>query len=156
MAQARRRKLLVGDLCEIEVDGGFAYVQYVGRHDHYGDAIWVRPKVYRTRAVEFANVADERGYLTFYPLHAAVLHGLTQIVASLALPKSVDVPRRYRRVGARARDGTILSWVIKDNEKDTLRYTLSDSEKKLPIAAIWNHEMLCRRIESQWNPESVG
>ncbi|MEX2112559.1 MAG: hypothetical protein WD845_05200 [Pirellulales bacterium] len=99
---------------------------------------------------------DKAGYLTFYPARAAVSQGLTQVVASSQLPHSISIPHRYRRVGARSRDGKVLTWIIVDDGRETLRHTLNESERKLPIAAIWNHQMLCDRIDDQWFPESEG
>lgn len=44
MAEKRRRPR-IGDVLELAVGSGFAYLQFVGTHDKYGDAIRVAPKV---------------------------------------------------------------------------------------------------------------
>jgi len=37
-----------------------------------------------------------------------------------------------------------------------VKSTLSEEERRLPIAAIWNHEFLVQRVSEGWRPEMEG
>jgi hypothetical protein len=40
--------LVVGDVLELTLPGGVAYVTYAGRNESLGDAIWIVPKIFVT------------------------------------------------------------------------------------------------------------
>jgi hypothetical protein len=106
--------------------------------------------------MDFTSLVTKSGYLAFYPARHAVAQGLAEVVASYKPPNFVEVPRRVRRVGARGRKGTPLSWILEDEGEETLRKSLNSAERELPIAAIWNHELLVARISEKWDPQSEG
>jgi hypothetical protein len=62
---------------------------------------------------------------------------------------------RLRRPGARS-VGRIDTWVIEDGTHEVVKKALTDEELKLPIAAIWNHEILIQRVREGWNPLQEG
>lgn len=156
MALANRKKIRVGDLLEVQTSQGISYVQYVGRHPEYGDVIRVLPDSFQHRPPDFTALLAERGYLAFYAAQAAVTQGLAEIVGSYAVPAALDVPRTVRRPGARERTGEILTWVIESDGHETVRKQLGEAEKQLPIAVIWDHELLIRRMAEVWSPEKDG
>ena len=94
------------------------------------------------------------GYIAFYPVMAAVSQGLASVVGHH--DTRLEIPTKLRRPGARAKDGTVLAWVIEANEQESLTKTLTAEERALPIAVIWNHEMLCTRLRESWRPENEG
>jgi hypothetical protein len=152
----RGSKLRVGDLLEILIGEALAYVAYIGRHVEYGDAIWVIPRTFEQRPADLADIFERTGYLTFYPAKSALSHKLVEIAGALSIKQIPEVPRHLRRAGARARTGEILAWIVEKDGVDTLRKQLSEDEKLLPIAAIWNHEFLLERIVEGWTPKMVG
>jgi len=91
----------------------------------------------------------ERGYLTFYPAKAAIVQKLATIVGYLQAP---DLPKRLRRAGVRS-GCAVETWVIEDASGEVVKRELSDQERQLPIAAIWNHEFLVQRVSEGWRPE---
>lgn len=133
-----RKKLSPGDVLEFPIDGVKKSVQYLGNHTEYGGAIWVPSDDFR------------KGYVAFYPASAAVYQGVVKVTERR--DPEAQVPTNIRRPGARARDGMITSWVIESQGEEHMTRELSDAEVKLPIAVIWNHEMLCIRIREGWNP----
>ncbi|MCI0571579.1 MAG: hypothetical protein L0Y66_12555 [Myxococcaceae bacterium] len=147
-------KVKVGDVLEIPTPEGLAYAQYVGKHPEYGDAIWVVPKVFEKRPGDLRAVFEgESGYLTFYPVRAAVTQGLVGGVAPLPVTPGRSIPPTLRRAGARAAGGRVLTWVISTGPEEVVRKELSETEARIPIAAIWNHELLQQRITQGWRPE---
>jgi len=152
----RGSKLNVGDLLEIPIGEAFAYVVYLGRHVEYGDAVWVVPRTFKHRPADLADIFAKTGYLTFYPAKSAVSQKLVAVVGAIGIEQLPEVPRHLRRAGARARTGAILAWIVEKDGVDTLRKQLSEDEKQLPIAAIWNHEFLLERIAGGWTPKMEG
>lgn len=142
----------IGDIIEIALRCGFAYCQFLGKHHYYGAAIRVYPNRFENHVHDFSWMASSSGYVTFYPLGSAVRQKLVAIVGSLPVLPGMGVPSTLRRAGAIGPNGEILAWIIEYSEKEELRRELADEEKALPIAAIWNHEMLVIRIENGWSP----
>ena len=145
----RGPKLNVGDLLEIPIAENFAYAVYIGRHVEYGDVIWVVPGTFKRQPSNLTDILAKSGYLAFYPARSAASQKLVDVVGASGIEQLPDVPRHLRRAGARARTGEILAWVVENDGIDTLRTQLSEQEKQLPIAAIWNHAFLLARIAEE-------
>lgn len=150
----RRKRARPGDILEVRTSRGLAYVHYTGRHPEYGDAIRVLPGFFATRPAEFTDLgSNPDAYFTFYPAGAAVSQGLVEIVAGHAVPQGRVFPTVHRREGASNRDGRVLAWLICEGTKETLVRELSEEQRHLPIAAIWNHEALVYYLTQEWRPE---
>lgn len=151
---ATRKKPRPGDLLRVSVDGSCAHLHYLGRHPEYGDAVRV------VLSEGIPNSATEQdallagGYVAFYPVLTAAAQGLVEPVGHR--DKGALVPTALRRPGARSGDGRVLAWIIEDLGTERVASALTPAERKLPIAVIWNHEMLCTRIREGWEPESEG
>jgi hypothetical protein len=140
-----------GDVLEIVTPDGWIYVHYLGRHPEYGDAIAVCPTKHAERALIRPELFHG-SYVTFYPVVASVNRGLSSVVGHLPSP---GVPTRLRRAGARL-GRKVATWIIADGSRETLKKRLSDEDRELPIASIWNHEFLIERVSGGWRPEMEG
>lgn len=156
MASSGQRKTRVGDVLEIATPNGLAYVQYVGKHSEYGDVVHIVSKCHQQRPANLSPIINAPGYLAFYPARLAVNSGLANIVETHDLPSGVELPMQLRRAGARLPDRTIATWIVEHNGQETVHRELSDDQKGLPIAAIWNHELLIQRIVEGWTPQKEG
>ena len=142
----------VGDVLMVPTaDGRAAYIHYVGRHHEYGDGVAVCPGL-RDRNLAIVPTLFENSYVTFFPAVAAVARGLASVVGHLP---SSGLPTRFRRPGARSA-GRVDSWVIENGRDEVVRRALSDDERLLPIAAIWNIGLLLQRVANEWRPETEG
>jgi hypothetical protein len=140
-----------GDVLELEVGNRFAYVHYVGKHSEYGDAILVNPKL-SDRLSSVTGKMFSEAYFAFYPVAAAVGQGLVRVVGHLPPP---EVPQRLRRAGVRS-GRRVDTWIIEGGSGEIVKAKLSEDEQKLPIAAIWNHDLLVQRIAEGWTPVQEG
>jgi hypothetical protein len=149
-----KKKPTPGDVLEVAVpDGRLGYLLYLGKHREYGDSVMISARTYDQRPSDFSNTF-EGGYVAFYPAAAALIQKLVHVVGEQEVPPGMP-PTRLRRPGARA--GTrVESWVIEDESGESVRTKLTEGERSLPIAAIWNHEFLVLRIAQQWRPEMEG
>lgn len=148
---ASRKRAKTGDVLEYEVGNDVAYLHYTGKHPEYGDAVFVGPRLgQRQRKVKNEIFSDS--YLVFYPVNAAISQGLAKIVANIAPP---GMPERLRRPGART-GRRVDTWIIEDSSDEVVKTKLSEEELRLPIATIWNHEMLLRRVAEGWDPSQEG
>jgi len=148
MAQMRKR-LVGGEILEVPVGKRFGYVQFLGEHREYGDAVLVNPELH-DRQARFASDFFSTGYVTFYPACQAVSAKLVEVVAQSSPPR---LPKRFRRPKAE-HDGAVEAWVIEGGWRNVVKQTLSDEERKLPIASVWKHENLRDNIASGWTPET--
>ena len=142
-----RKRLTVGDALAVHAGDRLAYVQYIGSHQEYGDAILVSPRLHE-RAVPVTSDLFADGYVTFYPAKAAANQGLVELIDNLPSP---PLPNRLRRAGKRS--GRVVDTrIIEDSAGEIVKSRLSKAERKLPIAAIWNHALLVQRLVEQWDP----
>lgn len=147
----QRKRVKPGDVLLLNAGGGFAYLLYIGPHPEYGDAIFVSPKL-RERQAIVKGETFSGGYLAFYPARAAVAKGLVEVVGQMSPP---SLPKRLRRPGARS-GRRIDSWIIENGTGEVVKAKLSEEELQLPIAVIWNHELLIQRVTEGWNPVEEG
>lgn len=145
------KRLRPGDVLEVRLPEGLGYVLYLGTHPEYGDGIAVSSAVVTQRPSLTQGFFDE-GYVTFYPARAALAQDLVTVVGRLPAPA---LPRALRRPGVRT-GRTVETWIIEDESGETVKRTLGAQERLIPIAAIWNHELLVHRIAEGWRPEQEG
>jgi hypothetical protein len=148
MAQMRKR-LVGGEILEVPVGKRFGYVQFLGEHREYGDAVLVNPTLH-DRQAHFPTGFFSSGYVTFYPAAVSVSQKLVEVVAQSSPP---SLPKRFRRPKSE-RDGAVESWVIEGGWRNVVRQTLTDEERKLPIAEISDHDFLRQKIANGWTPET--
>ncbi|HSP81465.1 MAG TPA: ribonuclease E inhibitor RraB [Myxococcaceae bacterium] len=151
MASSRKRARL-GDLLEVSTPRGLAYVQYVGKHPKYGTAIRVLPGFFEVRPRDWSSLVAREGYFTFYPVSVAISEGAVEIVANQAIATRYELPSRFRRPGWRTKEGKVTTWLICEGARESLRTELSEEERHLFIASIWNHEFLVERLVEEWHP----
>jgi hypothetical protein len=145
------KRATVGDVLEITTPDGLIYAHYLGKHPEYGDAIVVCPTKHAQR-VPVGRELFHGGYVTFYPAVASVNRGLASVVGHV---RSSGLPKRVRRPGARV-GRKVETWIIEDDSRETVKERLSDEDRELPIAVIWNHELLVQRVSEGWRPEMEG
>jgi hypothetical protein len=148
-----RIKIVPGSILEVVTPQGMAYVKYIGTHAKYGDTIRVLPRLFTERPPDVSTLDWSRGYYAFYPARAAVSASLVELVETAPIPGEISVPRDLRRPGARSADGRVLAWVIIHDQSEALAKALTADEQRLPIASIWNHELLRTRLVQGWRPE---
>jgi hypothetical protein len=147
----QRARVKAGDVLRLRAGERFAYLHYIGKHPEYGDAVLVSPKLHELQA-SVASAIFAGGYVIFYPAAAAVAQGLVEVVAHLPPP---SLPERLRRAGARS-GRRVDTWIIEGGAREVVKAKLSEEDLRLPIAAIWNHELLVQRIAEGWNPMNEG
>ena len=144
-------RLSPGDVLDLAAPDGHIYLHYLGRHAEYGDGVAVCP----TKQAASTPVRSELfrfAYVAFYPASAAVAQGLAAVVAQLP---ATCLPKVLRRPGVRS-GRKVETWIIEDGIREVVRQELSDEERSLPIAVIWNHELLIQRVTQGWRPEMEG
>jgi hypothetical protein len=140
-------------MLEVVTPRGLAYLQYVGKHPKYGDAIRVLPGFFQEQPQEWNALLSQEGYFTFYPVSAAVSQEVVRIAANEAIPPGKEMPSTYRRAGWTTSEGEVTMWFICEGAQETRRTKLSEQERRLPIFEIWNHEFLVGRMVEEWRPE---
>ena len=135
-----------GDVLCAQTTDGAVYVQLVGTHPVYGDAVRVDPRVHGSLPALDDLFHD--GYFTFYPARMAVKKGLMRVAGHCAAP---PMPGIWRRAGAR-RGTAIETWVIEAPDGEQVTRDLTSAQRLLPIAAIWNHALLLERVTAGWDP----
>jgi hypothetical protein len=156
------RRLRSGDVLEVEFpkvpspevawpDGGYGYLTYVGKHRNGVDAVRVRPGILYERPSITEDLFKD-SYIALYLANAAVKLKLATVVGQLA---PVPMPRVFRRSGGINREGKVLNWFIDDENGTTATDSLTDAERQIPIAAVWNHELVLIRMSEGWRPEKA-
>ena len=152
---ASRKRAKPGDIIEVRTPRGLAYVHYTARHPEYGDAIRVLPGFFETRPESWSTLVAQEGYFTFYAVSAAVSQGLVEIAAHQPIPSGRELPSKSRRYGWVTPAGEVKTWLINDGTHDVMRTELSEEERRLFIASMWNHAFLVERLVAEWHPGQV-
>ena len=147
-----RKRLLGGEILEVPVGARFGYVQYLGEHREYGDAVLVNPGLHERQA-HFPARFFSSGYVAFYPASDSVTRKVAEVVAQSSPPQ---VPKRFRRPGVTLESGAVESWVIEGGWRTVNKETLTDEERSLPIAGIWTQKFLGEQIAKGWTPQNDG
>lgn len=143
----RRARAKAGDVLQLRDNDRFGYLHYIGKHPKYGDTVIVSPR-FKEQQTVIDNEYFSDGYVTFYPVAAALSEGLVEVIANISPP---GLPARLRRPGAMT-GNRVDTWVIEDGAHQIVRTKLSEEELRLPLAGIWNHEFLIQRIAMGWTP----
>lgn len=149
--QTQRKRVRVGDVLEVKVGDRFAYVQYIGKHPRYGEALLVPPTLHDRKTV-VTNDLLLGPYTTFYPVSAAVAQRLVEVVGHL---EPASLPRRFRRPGA-VSGQRVETWIVESETGEQVKSKLTEDELQLSIASIWNHEYLVERLQEGWTPSRDG
>lgn len=145
------KRLRAGDVLEVTAPGGLLYLRYLGKHPEYGDAIEVCPVQQASRP----GVLDRlflSAYVTFYPATGAVARGLARVIGH---EDCGGVPTVLRRPGARV-GSMVKTWIVEGGGRESMKHELSADDLRIPIAVIWNHELLLQRVSEGWRPEREG
>ncbi|HEV7706485.1 MAG TPA: hypothetical protein VGO46_19465 [Gemmatimonadaceae bacterium] len=146
--------LSIGDILELDCKNGFAYVAFSGKDATLGAAVWVIPKIYSEPQHDWESVFANKGYFVFYAANTALKHRLVRRVAhSIEAMKMLPGPRR--NAIRTDKNGKVVRWVITEGDKRVPKadHELSESDRLLPIADMWNHQFLLAKIAAGWMPE---
>jgi len=142
------RRATPGNVVALDTSTGAVFVHYLGKHPQYGDGVNVSPTEHPKGTAVSGDLFRE-AYFTFFPVSSAVARGLGKVVGDLPAP---GMPSRMRRAGARSED-RVETWIIEDGSSESVTTELSEADRKLPIAAIWNIDYLLHRVAEGWRPE---
>lgn len=154
-------RLVLGDVVEIPVSGGFAYAQYVNRHTKgfaYGDLGRILPGVFKSQLSQADTieklVSDPNGYFCFFPIGIAVKRGWVRIIGNLVIPKEY---RKIPMFKAYVDNGRTMTrhWYIWDGKssKSVPVPKLTKEQRKYPMESWVSFDIVVHRIETGWHPE---
>lgn len=140
-------ELTPGDIVEIEVPGGLAYVQVTHRHVAYPEVVRALPGPHATRPGDLAALATAPTmFRAMVPLSAAIERGRIAgvRVGSAAVPEA-DTAFPVFGTPVRDRTGAIAYWWFWDG--DGLRYDPDpDAGAAGPLREVLTAEALTRRL----------
>lgn len=155
LSKQKRLRLRVGDILELPIQTGFAYLQYVMKVPRFG----VLVRVLRGTFVEcprlFSHLANQpESFVAFFPVGAAVAQGILRPVAHESVPERLQVLPLFRAAGnIDPKTGKVLDWWLWDGERSWPVGELRPEHRHLPIQEVLNDTMLVQRIEDGWTPE---
>lgn len=142
-----------GDVFEIKTARGLGYFQFVNKHPEFGQLIRVLPGIHEERPADLSKLSAEKEvYFVFFPVTAAVSKALVEKIGNFAVPIWAQGIPLMRRPGARAPGGKVLTWFIVNDRGEKLVKELSEDQRQLSLAVIWNDTLLAERIAAGWKP----
>jgi hypothetical protein len=146
-------RIKYGDVFKIITTKGFGYFQCVKETSAKDcEVIRILPGVYKEdEIVDIGELVEKKElYFIQFPLKYAVKKKCVKCVANCKVPESVIVPKYYR--DKHIVRGEFISWHIIDSETFQIHSVekLSDDEKRLSPAEIWNDTLLAERIAEGW------
>jgi hypothetical protein len=153
---SRGRKAAIGDVLELDVGAGKAYLQLINRNDEYGPLIRVLPGIYETRPDLESLSKGGDAFLTFFPVDAALSRGIVRRLGSFDVPKERRSFPAFKIPGGISPSGEILNWWIWDGKDERRVDELTEEQLDLPVAEIVNDTALRERISSGWRHRDAG
>lgn len=145
------KRIREGDVFEVSTPRGFAYIQYTSKHPEYGQTVRVLPGLY-DELPDVGSLVAEHLFFAFYPVSLAAQRNMVKRIGLFDIPEGKSTPERLRRAGGRTREGLVRNWIVEEPAGERLVVKLSQDEKLLSLAQIWNHEMLVTRLSDEWRP----
>jgi hypothetical protein len=145
-------RLKLGDIFELPVRNGLAYLQYVYRDSSLGELICVLPGIYENSQIKFNDIViQEGGFLVFFPLSAATKSGIVAKIGNYSDTSAFTKPSFMR--DPIVENGSITGWHIvnTDTWERTLVTSLSAQQKLLSPWGIWNDTLLREKIDEGWS-----
>lgn len=159
----RTKRPRIGDIYELKVPSGLAYVQYTHEGEDNGELVRVLPGIHSSRPDDFASLSEQKElYFIFCLLAHGLRRGEIEMVSNQPVPERARPFPTMRKAGGRSREGRVLNWHIGHGlrlytvqEMQNALYTreLTPEQKKLSIAEIWPISTLAAEIEKGWMPE---
>jgi hypothetical protein len=151
----RRFKPTLGDVFEIEIPRGLAYIQYVGRSKLYGgELVRLLPGIHRNRPEFFDQIlSDGERFFTFIGLRDAVSDGFAKHVYHAELPDRLRVFPLMRWGTPPPRGGGPRKWRVFDGEHYGELQDLTPEMAKLSVTGVPNRTRILQMIESGYQPE---
>ncbi len=149
-----QQRARLGDVIEIDVEGGHAYAQFVNKERTHGALIRVLSGVFQARPVDIDTLIQqpERFYV-FFPLTAALREGAVRRIGNYPIPAHARRFPTMRVPGLRTLSGKVESWWLWDGKSERKLPQLTDAERSLSSAYVVNDTMLKEKIESGCKPE---
>lgn len=152
-----KQSLKIGDILEVPIPRGLAYVQYTHYQKPLGTLVRVLPGFYQSRPTGFVELAKAKElYFVFCPIETLVDQGLLEVASNERVPDSaVQFPPMRRRGFVRplSKGGGVSHWTIVEGEKEYRVEKLTAAQARLSIASSWNLGMLVERLTEGWLPE---
>ena len=157
MSTTRRSRPRIGDIVQFPLSRGFAYAQYVLKHDqppHFGPLICVFEGIFESPLDTLDSLlsAKER-FLAFIPLGTAVQQRLVEIVGHQPVPPRYAKFPLFKAAGHRDPvTRQVVEWWIWDGVESSRAEALTEQQKALSLKEIPGYDVLIERIESGWSP----
>src|SRR5579884_1108333 len=159
----RNRKPKIGDIYELRLAKGLAYIQYTHDGVYYGDLVRILPTCYEKRPNDFAELAQKKElYFIFTVLSQSLRKKEIEYVANQPVPEwARPFPIMRKRAGY-SKDANAPSWYIghglqlftAEQMQAALHVRhLTPEQKKLSLVEIWSASILASEIERGWLPE---
>ena len=153
-------RLRIGDVVEVPVSRGLAYVHYVSRHPEFGALLRVYGTIYprRPSAPQLATLTQaEPQFVTFFPLQAAVKQGIVSVAGSCEPSSEASRFPLFRDGVLNPATGQVDVWWLWDGEKEWRVGSLTEEQRSLPMREVINDTLLIERIECGWrNSDARG
>jgi hypothetical protein len=155
------KQIRLGDVVEIPLATGFAYVQFVFEDKGtmgMGELVRVFPERREQPATSLAELTlNNESYYVFCPIRTAAKKGWIKILGNAPVPEKYRIRPAFKiNYAFDRRDKSKLVWFIIEPGTGTSRKVgsqLSPEDRTLPMHVIWGLDLLKERIEKGWTPE---
>jgi hypothetical protein len=153
-------RAILGDIFEVEVEGGYAYGQYINYHKWppvYGYLVRVFVGIYKTPISDVSSLDGQPDqFISFYALSLKDV----KLIGSLPIPDELKEFPLFKSLHLPPCGKHIFRWYINKlsnmKSKDVLalewEQKLPDEYMNAPYLGLINHPMLVTYIENKWSP----
>lgn len=146
------KKILLGDVFEIETPQGYLYGQYVNDFPGIGELFSVIKNVYKESLQNIADALPNDSYVTFFPVSAAAQKKMIRKVGNFPVPEGrKKMPRMKIRAVFAGSSQETHTWDYWENGKRVghVPSPISEEDTKLPEVATPSLPALIERVLSE-------
>lgn len=152
----KTRRPKIGDVFELRVKDGFAYIQYSHKHTippRFGTLVRVLPGVFAERPQDVSAIVNSREvFFQFIWLAHDVRAGNLTFLGNFELPVWCSDFPLFRDGIINPKTGAVHQWWLWDGSKEWMIKELTDAQRHLSLRRICDIEFLRDLIDTGWTP----
>ena len=149
------KKIILGDLFELQAVHGKAYIQCVDIPNNNNDVelIKVFYTIYKEGVTDINLTTEEDFFFIRFPLRVAYRKNIVKKIGNVPLPNTFELPKYLRRFHSFGHEP--LGWHIIDTKTEQIKLVkhLTDDQKKLSPWGGMNDTLIIELLEKGWRLE---
>lgn len=144
--------MTIGDIIELEEDGGKVYLQYVkeAKNETLLEKMRVFYRVYDKRPIDIYSIIKGDFFFLDFPYRHGINEKGVNLIGNIPLSHDFTIPKRFRTENVFG-----SGWrIINEGGGSEVVEELNDEQKKLSPYGMWNIPEIFENLKNGWRLEN--